>query len=421
MIGKILGIAFCLTMIITHAAAQQGLTMGLDGGLQGTQYQLPNGKTQLLPGGSLELGYGFRLGNRWNLLSGITGGIYRTRATLPDGVIFTSYQVDDAGSAFDYSMKTVGYKETQQFFAAGVPLLLQYHTTGAGAQWYLDGGGKVFVPFNNSIKVSAAQLTLSGYYPDFNINVSNLPQHGFGTINGWKSSATTQLKPAAALSAATGFSFALSAGARFYAGVYVDYGLTGLKQNNDTLPLVTYSPTGITNVKAGSVLNRPMAGQVTSLSFGIQLKISFGSSKPKATIRTDTKQKTDIKQELQLPVDSAVTDSEYEAIQSPVLFGLINETHLPEVQRQHLDIVAHIMKQHPSIRISIVGHTCNSDTETEGKQVGTARADAVGRYLRSRGISADRLDISEVGVSDQWAPYDPPANYRNRRAVIAVK
>jgi hypothetical protein len=43
-------------------------------------------------------------------------------------------------------------------------------------------GGKVFVPFNSNIRVSAKQLTLSGYYPDFNVDVSSLPQHGFGTI-----------------------------------------------------------------------------------------------------------------------------------------------------------------------------------------------------------------------------------------------
>lgn len=411
MIRKISGIAICLTAIIAQAAAQ-GLNIGLNGGLQGTRYQLQNGQSQLLPGGSLDLGYRFRLGNSWDLLSGITGGIYRTQASLPDGVVFSSFQVDDAGSAFQYTMKTVGYKETQQFFAAGVPLLLQYHTTGTGVQWYFDGGGKVFVPFNSSIRVSAAQLTLSGYYPDFNIAISNLPQHGFGTINGWKASATTQLRPSATLSAATGLSFPLSSGARLYVGLYVDYGLTDLKSKTDSMPLVTYSPTGITGVHAGSILNGSGAGQVSVVSFGLQLRLSFGSSRAKAAGRSA---------EPRQPADSTIGDGVYELIERPVVFGVVNVTALPEIQKGHLDEVADLMKQYPTIRISIVGHTCDGDNEKESKKIGTARARSVARYLRSQGIDPRRMDVSAVSVSDETAPSDPPANYRNRRAVITAE
>ncbi len=278
MIRKIIGIVICFSAMITQAGAQ-GLGIELNGGLQGTRYSLQSGQSQGQPGGSLGLSYPFRLGYNWDLLSGVTVGLYRTRASLSDGV-FTSYQIDDAGSAFQYSIKTTGYKETQRFFAASVPLLLQYHTTDPGVQWYFDGGGKVFVPFSTSVQVSAQQLSLSGYYPDFNVAVSNLPQHGFGTIKDWKTSATTKLKPAAALSAATGVSFSLGPDKRLYAGLYVDYGLTSLKGKNDSMPLVTYSPTGLTGVQGGSVLSMPNTGKVTLLSFGLQLRLSFGTARP---------------------------------------------------------------------------------------------------------------------------------------------
>ena len=409
----IIGIAICFTAIMMRADAQ-GLNIELNGGLQGTRYQLQNGQSQLLPGGSLGLTYSFRLGSNWDLLSGVTGGIYRTQASLRDGVVFTTYQVDDIGSAFQYTMKTAGYKETQQFFAAGIPLLLQYHTTGAGVQWYFDGGGKVFAPFNSSIKVSAKQLTLSGYYPDFNIDVSNLPEHGFGTVSGWKTNATTKLSPSAALSAATGVSFGLSPGARLYVGLYVDYGLTSLKEKTDSMPLVTYNPTGIAGVRAGSVLNGSGAGQVSLLSFGLQLRLSFGSAKPKAARSNATKEPPP-------PLDSAVSVDLYEAIERPVVFGLFNETTLPQIQKEHLDEVAEILKQYPTIRISLVGHICNSETKTEDKKVGRARTRAVAKYLESKGVDGRRIDVSPVIQSDEFAPDNPPANYRNRRVVVAVE
>src|SRR5579859_2289858 len=409
---KITGIVIAFMAIMTQAGAQ-GLSIELDGGLQGARYTLQNGQSQLQAGSSLGLGYGFRLSSSLNLLTGVTGGIYRTQASLRDGVVFSSYQVDDAGSAFQYTVKPTGYKETQQFFAASVPLLLQYHTTDVGIQWYFAGGGKVFVPFQSSIDVSAQRLVLSGYYPDFNVDVSNLPQHGFGTINNWKASATTKLKPAAALSAATGVSFSLAPGTRLYAGVYVDYGLTGLKEKSDSLPFATYSPTGIPGVKAGSVLNMPNAGQVSLLSFGLQLRLSFGSAGSKAA-RSRTK-----KEPQQAAKDTA-GDDQYEGIEGSVTFGRFGLTVIPENQREHLDQVAVIMKQYPAIRISIVGHVCDSDREPEDKQVGVDRARAVAEYLQSKGIAPGRMDVGPVGEVDVFEPFDPFANLQSRRAVITV-
>jgi OOP family OmpA-OmpF porin len=413
MVRKIVGIVVCLTAIITRSGAQE-LSIELNGGLQGTKYQLQNGQNKQLPGGSLGLSHIFRLNNRWGLLTGITGGLYLTQANLQDGVVFTSAQVDGAGSAFQYNVKTEGYKETQRFFAASIPLLLHYHTAGS-TQWYFEAGGKVLVPFNTSIQVSAQQLSLSGYYPDFNLNVSTLPQHGFGTLNDWKGSTTSKLKPAAALSAATGLSFRLSPGARLYTGLYVDYGLTDLKDKNGTMPLVTYSSAGINGVQANSVANMQNAGQVVLLSFGLQVRLSFGSTKAKPAAQPNTKI------EPQEPAKPTIGDDEAAVIQRPVVFSTIGETSLPEMEKRQLDAVANILKQHADIRISIVGHFCQSTTETENIKVGAARAKAVAQYLRGKGIDRSRMDISAASKIDPVLSNIRAANYRNLRVAITVE
>jgi OmpA-OmpF porin, OOP family len=413
MIRKII-IAACFTAIIAQAGAQ-GLGIELNGGLQGMQYQLQNGQSKLLPGGSLGLNYTFPLGGRWGLVTGISGGLYRTQATLQDGAVFSSYQVDDEGSAFQYNLKATGYKETQQFFAAAIPLLLQYHTVGAGLQWYFDGGGKVLFPSNASIKASAQQLSLSGYYPDFNLDISNLPQHGFGTLNDWRSSTTSQLKPSAALSAATGVSFGLIPGTRLFTGLYLDYGLTGLKARNGTMPLATYSSTGISGVEANSVLNMQIAHQVTLLSFGLQVRLSFGSTRANEAAVPKTKEGS------QPPANGTISDDEADVLQMPVVFGIFGEITVPEVQKPHLDEVANIMKQYPNIRISIEGHVCDNGTEPENLKVGAARAKAVANYLRSKGIARGRMDISSASQSDPVEPNDYDANYQHRRVVITME
>jgi OOP family OmpA-OmpF porin len=409
MIRKIIGIAVCLIAISIGSHAQE-LGIELNGGLQGTQYQLQNGRTMPLPGGSLGLSYSFRLGRNWNLLTGVTGGVYRTQATLKDGDVFTYDQVDDAGSAFQYNVKTTGYKETQQFIAASIPLLLQYHTAGPRTQWYFSAGGQALFPLNDGIRQSAQQLSLSGYYPDYNLEVSNLPQHGFGTINRWTASQTVALTPAAALSVATGLSFRLSRGSRIYTGVYLDYGLSGLKGRNDSMPLVTYSSADVSNVQANSVLKMPISGQVTLLSFGLQMRISFGSAATKAADRRSSRQAS--------PVISA-DDSAF--LQTPILFGALGETEILDFQKVHLDDVVTLMKQFPNIRISIVGHICNSGDGSEKMEIGEARANAVARYLQNSGIRSRRMDVSYMHESDPVLPNNPSANYRNRRVVITVE
>jgi OmpA-OmpF porin, OOP family len=411
MIRKTIGIVVCLFAIAIGSRAQD-LGIELNGGLQGTQYTLQNGKTMLLPGGSLGLSYSFRLGRRWNLLTGVTGGIYRTQATLKDGEGFTYNQVDDEGSAFEYNVKTTGYKETQQFIAASIPLLLQYHTAGARTQWYFSAGGRALFPLNASIQLSAKQLSLSGYYPDYNLEVSNLPQHGFGTINNWTASQTVALTPTAALSAATGFSFRLSRGTRLYAGLYLDYGLSDLKGKGDSVPLVTYNSANVNDVQANSVLKMPIAGQMTLLSFGLQIRISFGSAREPGA-------RSSSKEERQPP--PGISDEDTAVLETSVVFGAFGETDILDFQKQHLDDVVAIMKRYPNIRISIVGHICNSGDETEKIEVGAARARAVAGYLRSNGIRRHRMDVSYLRESDPVLPNNPSANYRNRRVDITVE
>jgi OmpA-OmpF porin, OOP family len=414
MTGKIIGMIICLAVVVSPTDAQ-GLSIEFDGGVQGGQYRLQDGANRLLPGGSLSLFYIFPVKGRWSLLTGITSGVYRMEARFPDGTVFADYQVDDEGSAFQYNMKTTGYKETQRFFAAGIPLLLQYHTAGSGTQWYVNGGGKALFPSSVSSKISANQLSLSGYYPDYNLVVSNLPQHGFGTLTNWKAHSSAELKPAAALSAATGLSFRLSGSKRLYAGLYVEYGLTELKGKRDSMPLVTYNPTGVSGLNPNGVLNMQNTGGVTSLSFGLQVRISFETTRSGLKARPKPKQ---------LPQDTSmanISDEEADLMTQPVVFGTIQEVTIPQVERLHLDDVASIMMQHPTIRISIVGHICNSGTEAEDPKIGIARAEAVALYLKSKGIRRNRMDVGAVNESDPVLPDDPAANYQNRRVVLSVE
>jgi len=419
MIRKIIGITICFIAITAKANAQFGI--GLDGGLQGMQYSIKNGQAKLLPAGSLGLNYTFRLSSQLDFLTGISAGLYRTQVTLQDGKTFSYGAVDAVGSAFQYRLKFTGFEETQRFIAAGIPLLLQYHTGGDGMEWYIDGGAKLFIPFNANSQISARQVDLTGYYPDFNVELSDLPQHGFGTLKNWESTGTLKLKPAAALSAGTGLIFKLSSGKSLYAGLFVDYGLTSLKDDKDNLPIITYSPKGTNGTQSNSVLNTEYAGKAALLSYGMQIRLSFGHSRSKPVVRHDTATQS---QTAATPATTSPTsglnDDEAAIVDEPVVFGIVGETSIPELQKPQLDRLIDLLKQHPNIHLSVIGHYCNSERTMENKKIGEARAKAVARYLQKKGISRNRLTAAAAGEADPVLLSDPAANYQSRRVAFAV-
>ncbi|HEV2478121.1 MAG TPA: OmpA family protein [Puia sp.] len=448
MIRKIVVAIIGFAFLAVNAGAQE-LNVWVDGGWQGLSYKVQNGHSSLSPFGSLGLGYTFPLARHWNILTGVAGGYYGTKATLGDGK-YSFPQVDATGSAFEYNVGTTGYKETQRFFSFGVPLLLQYHSSGRGTQWYVNGGGKLLLPFNADVKASAAQLNLTGYYPDFNEVLSNLPQHGFGTLNNWSGSSTYKLKTAAALRAEAGLSFPLSGGTRLYTGVYAEYGLSNMKGNTGSSSLVSYDASGLTTVQAGSVLNVPGTGNVKLLSFGIQVKVGFGRGKraarspqaapvpipqaPTTPAPTPTQPTPGQAAPTQpatpaqpaptspapTPPSSVMPDSEaVKTLQRTVVFGVLNKVDVPESLKSHLDTVADILNRYPDIRIAITGHTCSIGTERENIKIGEARALAVAAYLQRKGVDPGRMDVHSAGESDPLVPNNSPAHRsRNRRVTV---
>lgn len=443
MTNKIIYLGICLSVFCVRASAQE-FGVEVNGGMQGLHYD----QGKLKPGGSLGLNYTFPLGTHFGLLTGIQAGYYNAKATVKDGTQFSSYAVDDQGSAFQYKVTATGYKETQHFLAAGIPVMIQYHTEG-NTQWYIAAGGKVLVPFSGATKASAQQLVLSGYYPDVNVELKDLPQHGFGTVNNWQSKTTNDLKPAATASLATGFRFELSEKLHLYTGLFIDYGVNDLRKDaTPATSIVAYSPASISNVQGTGVM--PMSEHAKLLAYGIQVRLGFGGNNKKqrrskpveaapappapvppapapatpapAPVATAPAPAPVAPAPVTAPPATAPTVAEAAVVAAPVTFGQLGKITVPESLVPHLDSVAAILQQYPNLRVSIVGHTCDIGTQKENQRVGMARAKAVAHYLHNKGIADSRMDISTVGESDPALPNTSEHNRRvNRRVVVTIE
>ncbi len=84
-----------------------------------------------------------------------------------------------------------------------------------------------------------------------------------------------------------------------------------------------------------------------------------------------------------------------------------------------LERVAEILRDNPSLRVEIQGHTDSIGPEEYNMQLSQKRAQAVADYLASHGISADRMTVVGVGEADPVAGNDTEeGRAKNRRVQI---
>ena len=93
-----------------------------------------------------------------------------------------------------------------------------------------------------------------------------------------------------------------------------------------------------------------------------------------------------------------------------------------------LDEAAQILKDNPSVKVTIEGHTDSIGTDAYNQKLSERRANAVKRYLVSKGVEASRLDAVGKGESQPIAPNtksdgkdNPEGRAMNRRAELKVQ
>lgn len=454
-----------LTKGLPVEAQKQEFSLYAGAGLSGLQYTVDNGAASMKPGFQAGIGYTRWLSPHWGILSGLELGYYHTRMSLNPNTAFSSNQVDDAGDAFEYQVHVRGYQEHQRLYTINIPIEALYQTgIGRHTQWYFIGGVKLGAPMTSSYKVSADQISAYGYYPDLNVLITDLPQHGFGTQTGWTGNGKYELKPSVSLSAETGFRFHTESAHPLYLGLYLDHGLNNLTKQPGTAALQTYDPSSLAQSQATGILRIAGAtGDVHLVAYGIRLRWAFGGQKARAihikpmtesmpgkptpepasaeTSGTEGKSMAVVSPDV--PAKSPVTDSAAPAIarekaasassadtlrgdelallKKPVPFGRVGDTVLSAATRRQLEQVVMILQTHRGLLIEVQGHTCDIGTEPANDRIGLARAHVVAEYLRTRGVEAGRIRVVSKGDSVPVAPNDSEANRRlNRRVVFLV-
>ena len=423
---------FLAGMTSGHA---QELSLSVHGGVSGLSYKTDMGDGTLGFGGGIGLGYTHYFNNHWGILTGIEARYSSNTFELDDNVQFLSNEIDDQGSAFEYRVSTSGYEEDQKFYSLGIPLMLQYrgmisNRTG----FYIGLGGKVLFSQKLDSEASSKTMSLSGYYPDLNLEIDDLPAHGFGTINNWAADSKVSLKTSILLSVEGGLTFKLKENLKLYTGIYADYGLTDMQEDSRTNNIVSYNSQSLEGAVSNGVLStESIVEESHYFSAGAQLKLGFrlGKSKPSPKEEIIVEQVVEepklpevvVEQEVieEEPEEPTLSTSEIAYIQEPLDFNEIDKSDVPSDLEDRLDSIAKLLAEVDGTRIKIVGHTCDLGSESINQRIGMERAESVVYYLETKGVSRNRMELLSKGESEPTVPNSSASNRKkNRRVNITV-
>jgi len=94
----------------------------------------------------------------------------------------------------------------------------------------------------------------------------------------------------------------------------------------------------------------------------------------------------------------------------------LKEESLPE-----LDLAASFLRDHPEIKVRIEGHTDDVGSDDYNLQLSRRRADAVKKYLVSKGIDEKRITTVGYGKSQpKVKDTTPEARAQNRRVEMKI-
>ena len=231
--------------------------------------------------GEVVPGNGFNAGIRYSyyLNEGLSIGIgaeYQTYSSDGKfGYLAGQYMTTDAeDETFQFRYKASGVREEQKLAYINIPLQIQFETPGT-SQLYLAAGAKVGFATSGSYETRMQNLTTSGYYPQYNVELFSPAFAGFAsTDNVQTSKQDVDTDVSYSVTFETGLKQKIGDRSSVYIGLYLDYGLNDISKDNNK-NLIEYRPELPVQLKYNSVLETPYANDVRLVSYGLKLRFAL--------------------------------------------------------------------------------------------------------------------------------------------------
>ncbi|MFB9075866.1 hypothetical protein ACFFLS_13120 [Flavobacterium procerum] len=231
--------------------------------------------------GGYVAGNGFNAGLRYSyyLNEGLSLGIgveYQSYSSdFTSTALNGSYNtVDSENEAFQFRYRTTNFREEQNLGYINIPLNIQFETPGT-SKLYVAAGAKIGFAVNGCYTTTMQNLTTSGYYPQYNVELFSPEFAGFFSKNNvdiGKQDLETEISYSFTFE--TGLKQLIGKHSAFYIGAYLDYGLNNIYDKGSNKPVVQYSPELPVQLQYNSALDSQFVHDVRLVSYGIKLRFA---------------------------------------------------------------------------------------------------------------------------------------------------
>lgn len=233
-----------------------------------------SGKTVPGNGVSAGLRYSYYLNEGLSVGVGVEYQTYNSdlKFNSLSGAYFTT---DAESENFQFRYRGTNVREEQKLAYINVPITLQFETPGT-SKFYIAGGAKIGFASSGSYQTTFQNLTTSGYYPQYNVELFNPAFAGFANTNNLqtvKQDLDTEVSYSATLE--TGLKQELGSRNSIYIGAYFEYGLNNIYDKNGNKPLVQYNAELPVELGYNTLFDTALSSNVRLVSYGLKLRFAL--------------------------------------------------------------------------------------------------------------------------------------------------
>lgn len=232
--------------------------------------------------GDVEQGYGINAGLRYtyyfnsNWSIGLGAEYQNFNSTAKMDLAEGNYNAADSeGESFEFRYKARGFNEAQSIKYITVPFIFQYEGTGYPG-FYVAAGAKIGLPLKSKYETTIENLSTSGYYPQYNVELFDPRFAGygnFGKISAGEQELDVNVSYIATFEA--GIKRYINTNSALYLGLYFDYGFNNVIKKETEKQIVAYNNAIPVNFNYNTVLETSDTGDVKIMSYGIKVRYAF--------------------------------------------------------------------------------------------------------------------------------------------------
>jgi hypothetical protein len=224
--------AMILCHLTVFSQTNQSVSVNGNAGINSLSYSLDKGSCKPRIGFGGKVLYSYYFAHQWGIGAGLEFSTSSTEGYLDGSKVSFDNKIDDEGDMYRKDVYFRDWHEKQSAFFVEIPILLQYQYDFGlrkRRKLYINVGAKVQLPLMANYQVTRGELEIQGYYPEWNVTLYGLPNHGFGKENSRTNKGTLELPFNVSATISMGFSFEVTKMLDVFAGGSFDYGFMNLK------------------------------------------------------------------------------------------------------------------------------------------------------------------------------------------------